>query len=433
MPNITNIPAPRVPIIDNKTGLLSREWYLFFLNLFILTGSGTNDTSLQDVQVGPPQQDFSDLLVRVENIAPAVDNFGEAQALSQQAQLLQITDRYDALISGLSDQIGTLPPAASGSVTSVDVSGGSTGLTASGGPILTAGTITLSGTLNALSGGTGHGSYAVGDLLYADSTSSLARLADVATGNALISGGIGVAPAWGKVGLTTHVTGVLPAANGGTGLSALGSGIATWLGTPSSANLAAAVTDETGTGALVFANTPTLVTPVIGAATGTSVSLSSTATASAFIPSGSSVPSNGMYLPASNTLGFATNSGLRVQIGSTGTMIPGSDASQDLGSSTAHWSVAYTTQVQRASSGTLFVNAAAGGSDIALRVAGTNILVANSSGVTVTGTVTTSSSGSGAGAWKLGVAVAGVGLTLKTTEYVEVNINGTTYKLAEVL
>lgn len=66
-------------------------------------------------------------------------------------------------------------------------------------------------------GGTSFSSYAVGDILYADTTSSLAKLADVATGNALISGGVGVAPAWGKIGLTTHVSGVLPVANGGTG------------------------------------------------------------------------------------------------------------------------------------------------------------------------------------------------------------------------
>jgi hypothetical protein len=65
-------------------------------------------------------------------------------------------------------------------------------------------------------GGTGITSYAVGDLLYADTTSTLAKLADVATGNALISGGINVAPSWGKVGLTTHVSGTLPIANGGT-------------------------------------------------------------------------------------------------------------------------------------------------------------------------------------------------------------------------
>lgn len=167
-------------------------------------------------------------------------------------------------------------------------------------------------------GGTGQSSYAVGDLLYASASTTLSKLAGVATGNALISGGIATAPSWGKIDLTTHVTGTLPVANGGTGITSLGTGVATWLGTPSSANLRAAMTDETGTGALVFADTPTLVTPVIGAATGTSVNLSSTATASALIPTGSSVPANGMYLSSANTLDLATASTNRMRIDSGG-------------------------------------------------------------------------------------------------------------------
>jgi hypothetical protein len=64
--------------------------------------------------------------------------------------------------------------------------------------------------------------------------------------------------------LTTNVTGTLPVANGGTGITSFGAGVATFLGTPSSANLATAVTDETGSGLLVFATSPTLVTPVLG-------------------------------------------------------------------------------------------------------------------------------------------------------------------------
>jgi hypothetical protein len=70
----------------------------------------------------------------------------------------------------------------------------------------------------------------------------------------------------------TNATG-LPIA---TGVSGLGTGIASFLASPTSANLNSAVSDRTGTGSLVFANTPTLVTPVIGAATGTSLVLSST-------------------------------------------------------------------------------------------------------------------------------------------------------------
>jgi hypothetical protein len=74
--------------------------------------------------------------------------------------------------------------------------------------------------------------------------------------------------------LTTGITGTLPVANGGTGITSLGTGVATFLGTPSSANLRAALTDKTGTGSAVFATTPTLVTPVLGVATGTSLNTS---------------------------------------------------------------------------------------------------------------------------------------------------------------
>lgn len=52
--NITNIPSNRVEFIDSRTGMVSREWYRFFLNLFNLAGGGGNQTSLDDLQVGPP-------------------------------------------------------------------------------------------------------------------------------------------------------------------------------------------------------------------------------------------------------------------------------------------------------------------------------------------------------------------------------------------
>lgn len=103
-------------------------------------------------------------------------------------------------ISDTSGTVDGLPAVATGSVLI------SQGLT----------TVPAWGTAPVIGGGTGLTSYAVGDLLYADTTTSLARLADVATGNALISGGIGAAPSYGKIALTTHVSGVLPIANGGT-------------------------------------------------------------------------------------------------------------------------------------------------------------------------------------------------------------------------
>ena len=61
-----------------------------------------------------------------------------------------------------------------------------------------------------------------------------------------------------SVNLAADISGTLGVGNGGTGITSLGAGVATWLGTPSSANLAAAVTGETGSGALVFNNAPTI-------------------------------------------------------------------------------------------------------------------------------------------------------------------------------
>lgn len=98
-------------------------------------------------------------------------------------------------------------------------------------------------------------------------------------------GGSGTYASWnisvaGIAGANTSVPGTngqVLVSNGSSGFGtpfSLGANVQTFLTTPTSANLAAAVTDETGTGALVFANTPTLTTPNVGAATGTSLSVS---------------------------------------------------------------------------------------------------------------------------------------------------------------
>jgi hypothetical protein len=84
------------------------------------------------------------------------------------------------------------------------------------------------------------------------------------SGTVTSSGNLTLGGTLSNVNLTSQVTGTLPVANGGTGITALGAGVATFLGTPTSANLAAAVTNETGSGALVFATSPTLVTPALG-------------------------------------------------------------------------------------------------------------------------------------------------------------------------
>lgn len=58
----SNITPQRVPLVDPQTGIISREWYNFFLTLFNLTGAGGNDISLTDLQVAPPPFEMGEIL-----------------------------------------------------------------------------------------------------------------------------------------------------------------------------------------------------------------------------------------------------------------------------------------------------------------------------------------------------------------------------------
>lgn len=226
----------------------------------------------------------------------------------------------------------------------------------------------LTGTVAVAQGGTGITSGTSGGVPYYSSSSTIASSVALTANAITLGGGAGSAPAslgslgttttvlhgnaagaptFGAVSLTADVSGTLPVANGGTGITSFGAGVATFLGTPSSANLAAALTDETGSGANVFANTPTLVTPVIGAATGTSVNLTSTATASGFVPTGSSAVSDGMYLRAANTLGWSISSSAKLKLSSSA-LAPSSDNGLTLGESSSRFSAVYAQSLSDA-------------------------------------------------------------------------------------
>jgi hypothetical protein len=200
MLNVTQIPALRVPFIDPNTGLISREWYRFLLNLFTLTGSGNNQISLDDVQVGPPSgqpQNLVELaLIQAFGLTPPVQPISSPDyfsniALTPLAQPVGNFGIDPPIIQTMVDTSGA------GTVTSVNATVPSF-LNVAGVPITTSGTIAIdySGTaLPVANGGTG-------------STSTT------------------------FVNLATNVTGILPVANGGTGATSLASaGIVTLSGT----------------------------------------------------------------------------------------------------------------------------------------------------------------------------------------------------------
>jgi hypothetical protein len=178
-----------------------------------------------------------------------------------------------------------------------------------------------------------------------------------------------------------------------TGVSGLGSGVATFLATPSSSNLAAAVSDETGSGSLVFATSPTLTTPNLG--TPSTITLT-----------------NATGLPVStgvSGLGTGVATALAVNVGSAGAFVPtsGSGASGTWTISISGSANAATTATnlasgaanqiayQTGSGATSFITAPTTSSTY-LSWNGTTFAWAAAGGGTTTNALTINNSGSGA-------------------------------------
>jgi len=215
--NITNIPAPRVPFIDERTGLMAREWYRFFLNLFVLTGSGNNPITLEELQLGPPNQpDLAELLIQInQNIAPQYeDQSGDFLATLDTAQLMSMMSQFanaEAAIQGAYLQ----PVVQTGTIANYNLDGSPTagGVAYGTGPALA---VSAAGTFGQVltSGGAGTPTWA------ASSTGTVTSVSVVSANG--LAGTVATATTTPAITLSTTITGLLK--GNGTAISAATSG-----------------------------------------------------------------------------------------------------------------------------------------------------------------------------------------------------------------
>jgi len=91
--NITNIPAPRVPFVDARTGLVSHEWYRFLLNLFTLTGGGQSDMTIRDILIGPSAENSQAQIAELQKQIEILESIN----IQQSAYLTEVHKQIEDL------------------------------------------------------------------------------------------------------------------------------------------------------------------------------------------------------------------------------------------------------------------------------------------------------------------------------------------------
>jgi hypothetical protein len=158
IPDVTKIPAPRTPLIDEQSGDMTPAWYRFFYNLFGFAGSG-GDGGVPVNRGGTGHTSYTDGQLLIGN---SVGNTLDKNTLTP-GTAIGITNGHGTIeidntgVTSIVAGSGISRSAATGNVTVTNtgvlsVSGGTTGLTPSA---ATTGAVTLAGTLNVANGGTG--------------------------------------------------------------------------------------------------------------------------------------------------------------------------------------------------------------------------------------------------------------------------------------
>jgi hypothetical protein len=113
-PNITTITPPRVPLVDPRTGMISREWYRFFLNLFTLTSDNANAGTIEDLEKAPPVTDYGSTVAALQNqleTAPYAVDYGSVLASVQtEVETAPLAIDYGSAIATLQNELETEPP-----------------------------------------------------------------------------------------------------------------------------------------------------------------------------------------------------------------------------------------------------------------------------------------------------------------------------------
>ena len=213
----SSITPPRVPLIDQRTGLIDRAWYLFFFNIYSIVGAGTSVVPVASGGTGLTTIPTNGQLLIGNGLGYTLSTLGAGAGVSVVNGAGSISVANTGVLSNIAGT-GISVSNATGDVTIANTgvlsfSGGTTGLT----PIAAAvGAIVLSGTLGVANGGTnGSAVPTAGAVAYGTGT-AYGFTGTGTTGQVLTSAGAGT-PTWTTptTGTVTSVTGTSPVVSSG--------------------------------------------------------------------------------------------------------------------------------------------------------------------------------------------------------------------------
>ena len=244
MLNITRIPAPRVALVDSETGLMSREWFRFFNNIYTIVGANLGVIQIENGGTGLSTAPTNGQLL----IGDTVNGY-----------VLNTLNPADGIT--VTNGAGTITLTNTGVLS---FSGGNTGLTPA---TATNGNVVISGLLNVASGGTNQSSYVDGELLIGNTTGNTLTKSTLTAGTA-----IGISNGAGAITITNTLPDQTVVLTNGTGISITGTypSFTITNTSPSSGGTVTSITAGTGlTGGTITTSGTIAIDSTVATLTGT--------------------------------------------------------------------------------------------------------------------------------------------------------------------